>query len=263
MTKNGFFSGSDMDPAEMARGLRDSLSPREHAMQLLRHTLLDQQLDAIKRTIRTQEESREAERYQLDVLDTDPRWDGNYDGGLESLRDERFWQMTFQASAHSMAAVGMLAPFIESLFVSVFDGLKDKVELPPDHPRLKLKKREVWNPQVYQGSKGARCDLLQGIGQLSDVTGLAPFLPPKTQTALEAIFRYRNNMFHNGFEWPDNKICSFSDASKKWPDGWFDLARRDDKPWLFYMTPKFCAHCVALIDGIVVGTGKYLNERGL
>lgn len=215
--KKGFFSSSDFDPAEMGRRLRDSLSPRDHAMSLLRHTLLDQQLDAIKRVLRSHEEAREAEVYRLDVLDTDPRWGDDDDGGLESLRDERFWQMTFQASAHSMAAVGMLAPLIESLFVSIFDGLKGKIEFPTDHPRLKLRKRDFWNPQVYQGSKGARGDLLQGIGQLSDVTGLKPFLPTQTQTALEALFRYRNNMFHNGFEWPDDKVSTFSDASKKWP----------------------------------------------
>jgi hypothetical protein len=110
LMKKGFFPGSDFDPAEMARRLRDSLSPRDHAMSLLRHTLLDQQLDAIKRVLRSHEEAREAELYRLDVLETDPRWGSDYDGGLESLQDERFWQMTFQASAHSMAAVGMCLP---------------------------------------------------------------------------------------------------------------------------------------------------------
>ena len=79
---------------------------------------------------------------------------------------------------------------------------------------------------------------------------------------LEALFRYRNNMFHNGFEWPDAKIESFAAERSKWPEGWFEIAERNDKPWLFYMSPQFCTHCVTTVDGIIDGTGRYLKERG-
>ncbi|WP_425099351.1 hypothetical protein [Tropicibacter sp. S64] len=263
MTQDVFLPPTEDEGSESWSRFSELIGEGVRVEGMVRQTLLKTQLDAIKRTIRSHEEAREAEAYQFEILDTDPRWDTDYASALELLRDQRFWQMTFQSSAHSMAAVGMLAPFIESLFAAIFDGLKDKIALPTDHPRLALKARDVWNPQVYHGSKRARCDLLQGIGQLSDATGLARFLPPQTQTTLEALFRYRNNMFHNGFEWPDVKIASFADDLEKWPEGWFDLAKREGKPWLFYMTPEFCAHCVALIDGIIGGTGRYLKERGV
>lgn len=263
MSETGSKSPSPEELAESWRRFSELVPVSLRAEGMLRQTLLKTQLDAIKQTIRSHENAREAAAYHFEVLDKDPRWKGDYDAGLEMIREQRFWKMTFQASAHSMAAVGMLAPFIESLFVAIFDGLKDRIDLLSDHPRLKLKERDVWNPQVYQGSKGARCDLQQGIGQLSEATGLATFIPPETETALEALFRYRNNMFHNGFEWPDAKISGFADELTKWPEGWFELARRDDKPWLCYITPQFCAHCVDLIDGIINGTGRYLKDRGV
>ncbi|WP_109465268.1 hypothetical protein [Albibacillus kandeliae] len=263
MTKKGFFSGFDVDPAEMARRLRDSLSPRDHAMNLLLHTLLDQQLDAIKRTLRNHEEAREAEAYRLDVLDTDPSWGGDHDGGLDSLRDERFWRMTFQASAHSMAAVGMLAPFIESLFVELFEGLKTRTEIKSDHPRIALKSNKRWKPQFYAEYGKEMRGFAMGAVQLSEAIDLLPFLPHELSKSLSALNKYRNNMFHNGFEWPEATIANFDEERSNWPETWFELAHRSGKPWLFYMTPAFCAHCVTLIEGIINGTGQYLKERGL
>ncbi len=261
MTKSGFFSGSDMDPAEIARRLRDSLSPRDHAIHLLRHTLLEQQLDAIKRTLRAHEEVREAKAYQFEVLDADPRWDGDYDGGIEALRDARFWQMTFQSSAHSMAAVGMLAPLIESLFVEIFEALKTRTEIKSDHPRRSLKSNKRWKPQFYAKDGREMRGFAMGAVQLSEAIDLLPFLPRDLGTSLSALSKYRNNMFHNGFEWPEATILNFDKERSDWPECWFDLTHRGDKPWLFYMTPYFCAHCVALIDGIIDGTGGYLRER--
>lgn len=260
---DGFFKGSrNLDPAALKAGLSATLTPRDRAMNLLRHTLLDQQLDAIKAVLRNHEAEREGTGYQFEVLDSDPRWDGEHDGGLEARRDAAFWRLTFQASAHSMSAVGMLAPFIESLFVAIFDGLKTRAEIPPDHLRQKLREKDRWNPQVYQGSNGARTDLLKGIAQLSKATGLAPHLPPQTGMTLEALIRYRNNMLHNGFEWPDGKVDGFAAEVSKWPEGWFEVAESDGKPWLYYMSPGFCTQCVALTDGIIDGVGRYRKERG-
>ena len=70
-------------------------------------------------------------------------------------------------------------------------------------------------------------------------------------------------MFHNGFEWPEATIANFDEERSNWPEVWLELAHRSGKPWLFYMTPEFCAHCVTLIDGIIDGTGRYLKERRL
>ena len=231
-------------------------------MHLIRHTLLDQQLDAIKRVLRTHEEIREGESNRLDALDTASRWEGEYDGGLEALRDLRFWQMTFQTSAHSMAAVGMLAPFIESLFEEIFDALKTRsTEIKSDHPPQDLPFMKSRNPQSkVENGKTRQGFAVDSIERAYNI-GLLPFLPCNVDISLKALIKYRNNMFHNGFEWPETKISSFDKKRKDWPEGWFDLAHRNGEPWLFFMTPEFCTHCIDLIDAIIDGTGRFLKER--
>ncbi len=91
---------------------------------MVRQTLLKTQLIAIKRTIRSRDEEAEAKPKpcQFEALIRIRAGDTEYARHLNSFVDQRFWQMTFQGSAHSMSAVGMLAPFIESLFVAIFDG---------------------------------------------------------------------------------------------------------------------------------------------
>lgn len=257
----------DIDLEEMRQILqrwREKRLPKEHSVNLLspRFTMLDMQLHTIKELVHRHQKDEVATQIKFDKLDAEIEiWSENEQ--LKVLRQELFFEAVFMNSAHSMAAVGMLAPFIESLYVAIFQSLGDMIVLPTNHPRLNLEASKVWNPKYYYSlsSKGEKCDLLKGIGQLSDASELAHFLPRHTQTTLEALFRYRNNMFHNGFEWPDAKIASFADDSIKWHTGWFELVERNEKPWLFYMTPEFCTHCVDLIDKIIYNTGRYLRTR--
>ena len=270
MKQGGFFSGSGMDPEEVRQRLQrwhESRPPREHAERLLRlrFTFLELQLDAIKELIHRHQQAEEATWIKLEELDAEIEANPE-NQQLDALREERFLKAVFMESAHSMAAVGMLAPFIESLFVAIFDRLKDKVALPTDHRRNTLGEGDIWNPQCYATREGEvdRKDIFLGIKQLAGATDLKPYLPPGHEPALEALFAFRNNMLHNGFEWPAKKVQDFTMriASRGWPDDWFSGTGRGKDPWLYYMTPKFCAHSVALIDGIIDGTGRYLKERG-
>jgi hypothetical protein len=186
------------------------------------------------------------------------------DVGLEWTNDDQFWQSVFIESAHSMSAVGMLAPFIESLFVAIFDGLRKRAGVTEGDTRRQRAEYQFWNPQIVFRKNEQRDDLVAGIDQLADSCGLKPFLPADYRQALSALFAYRNNMMHNGFEWPDDTITKFSDriASEKWPKDWFTSADRNGQPWLYYMSPDFCSHCVEMIDGIIEGVGNYLKDRG-
>ena len=68
----------------------------------------------------------------------------------------------FQDAAHSMAAVGMLAPFVESLFC--FDlprGLREYEEktaaiLQRDDPRIAASDNEFWDPHFAFDKRGRR-----------------------------------------------------------------------------------------------------------
>ncbi|MCX7382601.1 MAG: hypothetical protein NT133_14565 [Alphaproteobacteria bacterium] len=78
-----------------------------------------------------------------------------------------------------------------------------------------------------------------------------------------ALVSYRNNMFHNGFEWPPETREKFSARIKNdgWPGNWFTQATRGDVPWVFYMSDDFVAKCLELIEKVLDGVGKLL-ERG-
>ena len=122
----------------------------------------------------------------------------------------------YQDVAHSMAAVSMIAPLFESVFKRVFRHMEKE-----------------WS--------GPR-----GIMKYVDEVGMEDYMPHDLGITLEALFEYRNKMFHCGFEWPLEERQGFEGKRCKscWPSDWFDKARTDNEPWMFYMTPKFVDHCV-------------------
>ncbi len=86
--------------------------------------------------------------------------------------------------------------------------------------------------------------------QLAEATGLKPHLPPKIDEILKALFAYRNLMFHNGLEWPEDTRAAFEERIQKreWPADWFDKATSGDAVWVFYMSDTFIDHCLASAD---------------
>lgn len=263
MTQGGFDPPPDEDPAEGIRRWVERLPPSAHTQWLLRHSLPGEQLAAIKDLLHRNQQAAAATQIKFDELKQQIEADPDNEQ-LDNLYEERFWRAVFMDSAHSMSAVGMLAPFIESLFVAIFEGLRKRRGSDAGDTRRQRADDQFWNPQIVFRSEGPRDDLVAGIDQLAESCGLKPYLPDDYRKTLSALFAYRNNMLHNGFEWPAETIGKFSSriASEKWPNAWFTSADRDGKPWLYYMSPDFCSHCVELIDGIIDGTGRYLKERG-
>ncbi|MYC39259.1 MAG: hypothetical protein F4X66_20465 [Chloroflexi bacterium] len=148
----------------------------------------------------------------------------------------------YQAVAHSMAAVGMLAPFMEGVFKDAFKRIGE--ELP-------------------------RRDTAKNILAIAERRGLTPcYLPDDLATTIEALFRYRNDSLHWGFEWPKYVCQQFQDATAQWPDGWFEVARIDAEPWMFSMSATFIDHCFEVAKETVGGLQDFLvdvarRENGL
>ena len=112
-----------------------------------------------------------------------------------------------------MSAVGMLAPFVESLFVAIFKGLRAdwrRVDGATD-ARVAAVHDDFWNPHyVFEGGRRRR-NVVKGIGQLSESTGLTIYLPESLPKTLSALFEYRNKMFttvSNG-QWQSEKIRKY------------------------------------------------------
>ena len=244
-----------------------NLSNRDHALFLISERDLEAQLIAIKGALKRNNaaeteatENIKAMVEQVELLD--PRDSRNADH-LNDIVSDMLHESVYNDAAHSMSAIGMLAPFVESLFVSTFVGLRERAQAAAsEDPRANATRNQYWNPQIVFGKSGPRDDIVLGIAQLATSTGLQPFLPDGYQKALSALFSYRNNMFHNGFEWPPEARQKFANRIKNdgWPDNWFSQATRNDEPWVFYMSDDFISHCLQLIDEVLEGVGKFIAQ---
>ena len=143
----------------------------------------------------------------------------------------------YQDAAHSMAAVGMIAPFIESLFRSTFVS--------------------IGAPLSGQG--GIVSDIVRGLEE-SEMKG---YMPADLEPTLFALFEYRNKMFHGGFEWSSEELSKFERrlGQNIWPSDWFDVAQCGDQPWMFYMTPDFVDLCFKVAVKVVEGLDRYFGDK--
>lgn len=259
---------TDTDWGEMvgAGFERFKISNRDQALFLIGERDLESQLIAIKGVLRQNREAEKQATKTIKALDEHIRSladdDAEYQMHIEDHWVDTLHGTVFQDAAHSLSAIGMLAPFIESLFVSIYEGLRNRT--PKDvggDPRTKATQNQYWNPQIVFGKDGPRDDIVAGIEQLAISTGLQPFLPSGYQKTLSALFSYRNNMFHNGFEWPLEARQKFANRIKNdgWPSDWFDQAIRDKEPWVFYMSNEFIEYCLQTIDRVLEGVGRYLE----
>ena len=143
----------------------------------------------------------------------------------------------YQPATHSMAAVGMLAPLFESIFRNAFQCIGE--DLP-------------------------RSDLASNIIHVvtSESYGLAEHMPKELKPTLEALFQYRNKMFHNGLEWPPQERRAFASNVSRWPDGWFGNATEDDEHWMFYMSSEFTSHCIDTFEEVLRGFISFQQGPG-
>ena len=222
------------------------VSKRERALFLIHEYDLEAQLLAIKDVVRRNRQSDEVLAAQIKALDAEIcKSRDEYVYQLQDCWIDELHNSVFQDAAHSMSAVGMLAPFVESLFVAVFNGLRKD----PDGAPVSLRK----------GPGSA----VEGIERHSASTGLKPYLPDGHMETLAALFAYRNKMFHNGFEWPMKERHKFSEEIQRrgWPPEWFKKSTSGDQPWIFYMSADFIQHCLDTIDQVLEGVGAYVTQQ--
>lgn len=169
----------------------------------------------------------------------------------------------YHDAARSAAAVGMLAPFVENLFAGIFRGIGkmgvDALGHDQTAPRSVRARALFWDPHHYLGPNGIEPNLIQGILQLSDASELRPHLPSDIKNVLDALLGYRNQILHNGLEWPVERRQTFSDMVDKWPKGWFAKAESDHKPWVWYMSDIFIQRVLRFIDEVLDAAGEHIR----
>lgn len=237
---------------------------REHGHFLLETIDLDAQLLAIRAMLRRNRNADE-QLYQ-DIKDLDARArqaKGAHADHLVDLTVDEMHRSVYQSAATSAAAVGALAPLLESFFVEIFGSYREQygtqlsTGLAPTRPVTE--NYDPWNPYFYFGSHGPRPEVGLGIIQLAAATGLAQHLPPDHREVIEALFLYRNKMLHRSFEWPLTERHAFQRvvAEKRWPAAWFSQATSGGEPWVIYMTDEFIDRCITFLDQLLEGAGAY------
>jgi hypothetical protein len=158
--------------------------------------------------------------------------------------NDRVHHSAYLGAAHSMAAVGMLAPLFETLFRGIFRcvGTQFFPTIFPGtgHLRWDASGPELWDCRCFYNGTKWKPGLKRGIMQLAEAIGLADKLPPTLEQTLSASFSYRNRMFHNGFEWSLDERVGFENQIRRngWPNDWFSIATSDDKPSIFYLSEQ-------------------------
>lgn len=148
----------------------------------------------------------------------------NATGLLNQMHAEDDWldhmyRATYQDAARSMAAVGMLAPLAESLFYHSFSGIQRILETNSVPVGSSLRPKEDWDCHYVWGKTSRRRDLAAGIIQMAEFIGLDNHLPNDVRHTLQALFMYRNKMFHWGFEWPAQQREKFSETTNAMAPG--------------------------------------------
>ena len=219
-------------------------SEPQHIHFLLEELDYNAQFSAIIRLLNIQEQDRK----HLDGKIERMRKIAAQTIGAANYQAEQEWvalchESCYQEAAHSMAAVGMIAPFTESVFQHAF---------PEDYQR------------ILDSKEHRRKSLVDKVMALVHQVNIIEFMPDDLKPTLSALFAYRNKMFHHGFEWPQRERRNFDNQliESDWPEDWFQRATSGEQPWMFYMSPKFIDHCLKQIEKIITGIEEF-DEKGV
>ncbi len=244
------------------------LEPRDHLYALKLDFDIDAQLIAVRGLLHRNRKAAEELADEIRQIEEHTRrLSGvNADWAVDDWVDH-VHHSSYQEAAHSMAAVGMLAPLVEAIFYQCFRGVGNHFypanQTAQTHARWKAAHAIQWDCHMFVTGNRAKQNLVRGILQLSDAVGLTDRLPADLKPTLSALFAYRNSMFHLGFEWPMEARERFAKriTDEGWPSDWFSVATSDNKPWIFYMSDKFIEHCLTTIDRVLDAIGTFVRDK--
>lgn len=157
-------------------------------------------------------------------------------------------------AARSMAVISMLAPFVESLFHKSFLAIGKIVDASSG-------KTEKWDCHYFTDNGKEIKYLVNGIVQIIDRLSIRSYFPQDLQYFLEILFKYRNNMFHNGFEWSNKDCQKFKNfLESKNCLSWFATCSLGSKDWMFYSTDEFHDKVIEIIELTFRGLIQSIRE---
>lgn len=224
-------------------GLENLMDDRDYLYRLISNIDWDAQLDAVRSVLRQHRQA--ADRVSANIKDLEEAartYDGPYHYHVVDEHVDAMWQSSYSDAAISLSAIGMVVPMIETIFAQAFQALREKYVAkgmsPPQHKRWTRAEQhpERWNVQRYFATDGVKTDIISGLRQLCEASGVSPFLGPDYMDWMAALFHYRNQMFHGGFEWSIAQRQSFVKliAERGW-ERYFFWSTTNGDPWICYL----------------------------
>ena len=258
-----FFDLSELVPsATYMLGL--DMDDRDYLFRLVTEIDWESQVRAVRTVLSRNSKASAAAQEYIDELKATGRGQRDEDDLLDALS-----QATFDDGANSMAAIGMVAPMVESLFSQAFSSLgllyAEKGMEPPDDERWSVagSHEHRWNCQYYfkNVDEPPRQDIISGIVQISRASGLKNYITKADFVWIRAMLTYRNFMFHNGLEWSPQRRADFVKVMKeqKW-EHFFSFAKTGGDPWVFYIDKEVMADIPNVIERILDGMGKFAKK---
>jgi hypothetical protein len=249
---------------------KDDMLHRDYIYQLGVDLSFEAQLVAVRGLLAKTKEADDAIAAEIDGLVVHMKSLADDDDAYQHA--EWRWidclhQSNFHAAAHSMAALGMLAPVLESVFHQYFRAICQKLvesnQPPTGHPRWTDVSQRSYDCHWCWENNCFQKNLVSGVAQMADLLGLETYFPSDYKIVIEALFLYRNKMFHNGFEWPMKERRAFAGAiaSSRFPADWFSKSTSGDDPVAFYMTDVLIDKAVSTIEGVLDGIGYFTRIR--
>ena len=224
--------------------LENLMQGRDYLYRLLHTIDWDMQLIAIRGMLRRNREAMAS--VDQEIAESRAATDAYNGPHHDHYIDEHVYmlqQSVYTEAAVSMAAIGMVAPMVESVFAEAFRELGKmyvvKNRSPGDHKRWTRadEHKDRWNVQVYFDSKReAKSNIILGLPQIAEAVGLNAHIDSETWKWLDAMLQYRNYMFHGGLEWSEENREKFQTLIET--QGWekyFDKSTTNDAPWIFYI----------------------------
>lgn len=177
-------------------------------------------------------------------------------------------ESVYRDAAESMAAIGMIAPLVESMLsqsLATLGGMYDRKNINPgNHKRWERAGGHAarWNCQFYfDSSKEAKNNVILGLPQLAAACGLDKFLSPDFMTWFEAMFTYRNFMFHGGFEWTiDRREFFEKEVEKKRWVRFFICSTTNGRPWIYYIKNEAIDALPAMVENMLDSLGRFAKS---
>lgn len=244
------------------------LNDWDYACCVLGEIDYDSQLQAIKELIRYHKDRCEILIEGIREIESEIKnLHGNAADHASDILVDKMYMLNYQDAAHGMAAVGMLTSFIEAIYCNAFCEIKEilrkkNIQISDNDLRGGRAQKKYWDYRFYWEDGKNKKSLVEGILQLSKAIGLDEYMPCDICLKLNALVKYRNAIFHNGFEWSIAERTKFVKAisDNEWSENWFPCSRHDNEPWIYYIADDFVLDCISMVERIIEAIGAYAKK---